>query len=95
MSLKILDEKINVLFNRKEIKAVLDSETAPSRTHVLELISKKFSVSPENIKIKGIRGIFGSKTFNIEANIYDSTEEKNLVELKKKKEAKVVAEVPQ
>ncbi|MEK6847631.1 MAG: hypothetical protein AABX50_00725 [Nanoarchaeota archaeon] len=87
MSLKILEEKHNIFFNRKEIKATISSEITPSRAHILELLSKKFSVSPENIKIKGIKGNFGIGDFNIKANIYSSAKEKNIVEVKKKKEA--------
>lgn len=86
MSLKILEEKNNLLFGRKEIKAVIESEKTPNRTQVLELLSKKFSASPESIKILGIKGSFGVKKFGIEANIYQSKEEKEMVELKKKKE---------
>ena len=86
MTLKILDEKHNFLFKRKEIKASLNSETTPSRNHVLELLSKKFETPKENIKIREIRGNFGIKNFSIEANIYHSKEEKEIVELKKKKE---------
>jgi len=88
MTLKILEEKHNQLFKRKEIKAALESETTPSRNHVLELLSKKFETPKENIKIKGIKGNFGVKNFSIEANIYPSEEEKDMVELKKKKETR-------
>ncbi len=88
MTLKILEEKDNALFGRKEIRAALDSEITPSRSHVLELLSKKFSVPVENVKIKGIRGNFGVKSFAVEANIYVSEEIKNSVELKKKKETR-------
>jgi ribosomal protein S24E len=86
MTLKILEEKNNALFKRREIKAVITSEITPSRNSILELLSKKFDIPVENIKIKGIRGNFGVNNFNIEANIYDSKQEKDLVELKKKKE---------
>ena len=86
MSLEIKEEKENHLFKRKEIKAVLHSEITPSRQHTLELLSKKFSQPVEHIKIKSIRGNFGSKDFAIEANIYSSEGEKDIVELKKKKE---------
>lgn len=86
MSLKILEEKHNVFFNRKEIKAAISSEITPSRAHILELLSEKFSVPPENIKIKGIKGNFGIGNFSIKANIYSSAKEKNAVEIKKKKE---------
>lgn len=86
MNLKILQERDNRLFNRKEVKATVTSEITPSRVHILELLSKKFSAPSENIKIKGIKGNFGKKDFSIEANIYSSAEEKNIVEIKKKKE---------
>ena len=86
MELKILGEKINLLFSRKEVKASIDSESTPSRSHILELLSKRFSVPSENIKIRGIRGSFGTKVFMIEANIYNSEKDKDAVELKKKKE---------
>jgi len=86
MVLKILGEKNNLLFKRKEIKAAIESETTPKREEILESLSKKFSVSPQNIKITKITGNFGVKDFTIEANIYSSKEEKDTVELKKKKE---------
>lgn len=86
MSLKILQERDNKLFNRKEVKATVISEITPSRANILEILSKKFNTSAENIKIKGIHGNFGKKDFSIEANIYSSAEEKNIVEIKKKKE---------
>ena len=88
MTLKIIEEKENQLFGRKEIKAALESDITPSRTQILELLSEKFGVPKENIKIKGIRGNFGTNGFSIEANIYNSKEEKDFVELKKKKEAR-------
>ena len=84
--LKILEEKENPLFNRKEIKGSIESEIAPSRAEILEILSKKFSVPAENIKVKKILGKFGSKTFNVEANIYSSEKDKDSIELKKKKE---------
>ena len=90
MSLKILQEKDNRLFNRKEVKAALISEITPSRTHILELFSRQFSVPAEHIKIKKIKGNFGTKDFSIEANIYSSDKEKHGIELKKKKEGREV-----
>ncbi|HUW43987.1 MAG TPA: hypothetical protein VMV95_03450 [Bacillota bacterium] len=83
---KIIEEKENLLFNRNEIKGCIDSETVPSRVEILEILSKKFKVPLENIKIKKISGKFGSNTFNVEANIYSSEKDKESIELKKKKE---------
>ena len=86
MELKILEEKSNDLFDRKEIKSVVEAEITPSRKEILDVLAEKYKVPKENIKIKGIRGKFGSKTFAVEANIYSSKETREKVELKKKKE---------
>ena len=86
MELKITEEKENALFNRKEIKGFIDSEVVPSRIETSKILSEKFKVPWENIKIKKIVGKFGSKTFSVEANIYSSEQDKDSIELKKKKE---------
>ena len=86
MGLKITEEKENALFNRKEIKGFIDSEVVPSRTETSKILAEKFKVPWENIKIKKIIGKFGSKTFSVEANIYSSKQDKDSIELKKKKE---------
>lgn len=86
MELKITEEKENALFNRKEIKGFIDSEVVPSRIETSKILSEKFKVPWENIKIKKIIGKFGSKTFSVEANIYSSEQDKDSIELKKKKE---------
>jgi ribosomal protein S24E len=87
MELKILEEKNNQLFNRKEVKASVNAEVAPSRAEIEKLLSEKYSAKEGAIKIKGIRGRFGSNIFNIEANIYASKEDRDRTEpLFKKKE---------
>ncbi len=87
MELKILNEKHNALFGRKEIIAQINSEITPNRLQILDLISKKFTCPIDHIKIAGIRGGFGVKSFTVEASIYGSLGEKDAVELKKKKES--------
>jgi ribosomal protein S24E len=85
MALKILKEKENPLFNRKEISFELSAEITPSHKEVAEAISKKVSVPEESIKIKKIAGKFGSKNFIIDANIYSTKEHKEKTEKKLKK----------
>jgi len=85
--IKVIEEKENLLFKRKEVKIFIHSEKSPSREEASNILSKNFSVPSMGVKIKSISGNFGSKTFNIEANLYSSKEEKDSVELKKKKEA--------
>jgi len=85
MALKIIKEKENPLFGRKEISFEISSETTPMHKEVLDNISKKLSVPEENIKIKKISGRFGSKNFIVDTNIYISKEEKDKTEKKSKK----------
>lgn len=86
MKFNLVQEKQNPLFNRKEVQGTIDSESTPSREGVLSSLSESLGVPKENIKIKGIHGSFGSKSFKVEANIYSSAEEKDSIEFKKKKE---------
>ena len=83
---KILTERENPLFKRKEIEASIEAEVTPSGTDAEKLISEKFSTQLENMKIKKISGKFGSKTFTITANIYNSKEDKDNTEPKSKKD---------
>ena len=87
MGLKILTEKENPFFNRKEIEASIEADITPKKSEAEELISKKFSTNPENVKIKGIKGKFGSKDFIITANVYSSKEDRDKTKSKKENEA--------
>ena len=87
MKIEILKEIKNPLFNRKEITGMVRENLTPSRTELIQEISKKFSTDKKNIKIKKIHGKFGSKEFKFYANIYENQRQKEILELKKKKEA--------
>ncbi len=85
---KILEEKGNSLFNRREIKLSVEAEVTPSNAETEKFISEKFSTPIENIKIKKISGKFGSRNFTILVNLYGSEEHKNGIESKLKKNKK-------
>ncbi len=87
--LKIIEEKENPLFKRKELKLETSADIAPKYTDVLDMIAKQFSAQPETIKVKQILGSFGSNIFTITANIYNSKEEKEELEIKKKRETEL------
>ncbi len=91
-NLTILKEKKNPVFDRKEIEVNVKMDVSPKIKEAEELIGKEFSANPENVKIKKVKGRFGSNSFIITANIYSSKEEKDKVETKiktpKKKKAK-------
>lgn len=86
--LKILNEKENPFFNRKEIEMNFEADVTPKISEAEELLSKKFSTAAENIKIKKIQGKFGSQNFTISANIYSTKEDKDKTENKLKKKRK-------
>ncbi len=86
MELKIINETENSLFKRKEIKSEINSDSTPSTQEILKALSEKFSVPEDAIKVKGIHGKYGSKTFEITANVYSSIEDKEKTEVKTKQE---------
>ena len=89
MEIKHIHEKKNLVFDRKEIEVKIISEISPSNTEVLTAIAKKLSVPEEAIKIRGIYGEFGSKEFDVQANVYKSKADKEKVERKTKKEIEI------
>jgi ribosomal protein S24E len=91
--LVILKEKKNPIFNRREIEVNAVMNVSPKIKEAEEFIGKEFSADAENVKIKKIKGRFGSNNFVITANIYSSKEDKDKIETKiktprKKKGAK-------
>ena len=85
--LKIITDTENPLFNRREIEGEIYSEATPSRDEVRKILSEKLSANQDAIKIRTINSKFGQKVFLIVANIYNSKEEMDKIELKKKKDA--------
>ena len=91
MTITVLSQKKNPLLKREEIEVNAVMNVSPKIKEAEELIGKEFSTNPENVKIKKIKGRFGSRNFIITANLYSSQEEKEKTETKtkkKKKEAK-------
>ncbi len=82
----ILNQKENPLFNRKEVEIDFETNVAPKVQEAENFIAEKFSSNPENVKIKKIKGFFGSRKFIISANVYHTKEDKEKIESKSKKE---------
>ena len=82
--MKILEEKNNLLFKRKEIVAEMQTKSSPNFSEIEKFLSEKFGVLGENIKIKKIHGSFGNNSFVITAFIYNSKEDKEKTEITKK-----------
>ena len=88
-NLNIISENENALYKRKEIKATVKAEITPNNKEVKEMLAKQFSTQVESIVIKGIYGKFGSKEFEINANIYETAEDRKRNEPLSKKELEV------
>ena len=84
INIQVLEEKGNPLFNRKEVKVIVESKSNPSLSEAEKGISEKFSQPKENIKINKIQGKFGRNTFLIIANVYTSLGDKDKTEPKPK-----------
>ena len=67
---------------------IIQANIAPRVSETEEFVAKEFSTSNENVKIKKIKGRFGSTNFTVTANIYNSKEDKEKIEPKSKKEKK-------
>ena len=83
---KLIEEKENPLFKRREIEFSVNVNITPSNAEVGKFISEKFSAPLETIKIKKISGRFGSHSFIVTTNVYASKEDKESIERKSKKD---------
>ena len=88
--LTIITQRENPAFNRKEVEVNVETEITPKTSEAEAFIAKEFSSNAENVKIKKIKGRFGSKNFIITANIYAVKEDKDKIELRTKKVKKEV-----
>jgi ribosomal protein S24E len=86
MEIISVKENENKLFSRKEILAEIKADIVPKKSEALRLLSEKFSVPEDAIKIIGVYGSFGVKIFDVKANVYASKKDKEKIERKTKKE---------
>ena len=86
--MEILQDKDNFLFNRKEIKLIVEAEKSPSFEEASDILSENFKSDKDTIVIKGVRGKFGRNTFLISGFIYKTKDDKDKFEPKKKEKKK-------
>ena len=92
METKIIQEKENPLFSRKEVHVLVKDEITPSKEASKEIVAKEFKADKELIRIRKIDSRFGAKEFTIIADIYSSPEEFSRVVKKTKQEIKAEEE---
>ncbi len=82
--MKIIIDAKNDLLKRREVKVIIEAEKNPGYTNALRIISEHFKAGENVIVIKNLKSKFGRNTFLIDAFIYDSVKDKDIIELKKK-----------
>jgi ribosomal protein S24E len=76
MSSKILSEKHNPLYRRREFEILTEAETTPSMADATTLVADMTNSNGENITVRRIKGRFGVKTILIKADVYENAESK-------------------
>jgi len=89
--MEVLKELKNDLLKRNEVEVVITQDKNPTTEEAIQAIAKQFKASEDTIKIKGINGKFGSHEFTIGANIYNTKEDKDTIEVKTKQEKEAEA----
>ena len=95
--MEIVEDKENFLFNRKEVKIIVQAEKNPSYEEASDMISKQFKSEKDNVVIREVKGKFGRNTFLISASVYKTKQDKERFEPKKeeKKEEKPAEQKPE
>ncbi|OIO81047.1 hypothetical protein AUJ84_01750 [Candidatus Pacearchaeota archaeon CG1_02_32_132] len=78
----------NTLLKRREVVLEIDSSQNPGKEGAKNAIVDKLKANLDLIAIKKISGFFGSDKFMIEAFIYESKEDLEKTEPKKKEKKK-------
>ena len=91
MELNITKEDKNPLFPRKEIQGTVKADSIPSKIEVMKALSEKYNVPVKAIRVLDIQGKFGVKEFALRANVYETPEERDKLEVMSKKEKETEA----
>ena len=82
--MKVISDFKNDLLKRREVVFVIGSEANPGVAGANKAMVDRFKTSEENIAIKKIMSNFGKREFMIEAFVYNTKEDKEMVERKPK-----------
>lgn len=72
MSLKLITETVNPLFNRREVRMAIEAAKVPTKEEAAKLIADKYSTKAELVRVKEIQGKFGTTMVIIDSDIYDN-----------------------
>ena len=78
----------NDLLKRREVKLVVTADKNPGFADATKAIADKFKSNEDVIVVRTLKSKFGRDSFLIDAFIYDSVQDKNIFEPKKKEKKK-------
>jgi len=94
MEIKFVSVKKNPLLNRKEVDFLIEqySKTTPSRLEIKRKIAVELKSPEETVFVKKMQTLTGSNITVGIANIYDNTKHADLIEAKHIKKRNIVEE---
>ncbi len=84
--MNVIKDFRNDLLKRKEVKIVINAEKNPGIISSAKIVADNFKVDENLVVLKTLKSKFGRDTFLIEAFIYNSLADKEMIEPKNKVE---------
>ncbi len=91
--MNIINESKNKLLKRKEITISIDRTNNPGFEDALNVLADNFKIDKSLIVIKSLKSKFGQHSFLIDALIYDTIQDKEKIEPKKREKKSKIEEV--
>jgi ribosomal protein S24E len=86
--MNVVKEFENDLLKRKEVVVTLESESNPGFERSVKEVAGHFKVDESEVVVRRVGSSFGNDEFVVEAFVYDSAEQKDKIEPKKKEKKK-------
>jgi len=86
--MKTVKEFKNNLMKRREVVLDCEYDSNPGKEKVSQDVASQFKSSPECVVVRKIGSSFGTNSFVIDSFVYDSVEDKDRIERKKKEKKK-------
>jgi len=86
MEIKIIAEKLNKLFSRREIQLEVVCQVTPSEKESIKIVAEELKVDKNFVRVRNIGGKFGINLFVITADVYESEDGLNSIVKKTKQE---------
>jgi ribosomal protein S24E len=92
--MNIIKDTKNDLLKRREVKLVMNADKNPGLAAAAKVIAEQLKVPEDTIVVKTLKSKFGRDTFLIDSCIYNSKEDKERIEFKKREKKTEGAAAP-